>query len=242
MIYSKQEHVLCSGCKYEKCFIKACSPKWQQYTDEHRIIQFFQKGKQIIAEGSAITGLYFISYGKVKISTSWGTGRSTILRFVQGGDIIGHRSFAVPYEYYIISATANDDTKTCFFETTVLNTLMQNNAQFADLIMKFYTDNLMKTDIHINVIAQKSVRERMAFALLELYGAFGKKEKGSTVLGIKISRQEIAEYIGTTRENVSKFLSEFVGDKFIKINGQDIYINAEQLHRVCNLNGYKILV
>lgn len=242
MIYSKQNEVLCTDCKNDTCFIQTCSRKWQQYANEHVVIQFFQKEHQIVTEGSVIAGLYFIAYGKVKIATSWGTGKNKILRFSKSGDIIGHRGFGTSYQYYIISATAKAETKTCFFETKVLYNLMQNNAQLAVCLMKFYANDLMKADIRMNLIAQKSVRERMAFALLELYDAFGKNEKGSVNLGIKISRQEMADYVGTTSENVSKFLNEFATDGGIAINGQDIeLLNVEHLHKVSNLNGYKVL-
>src|SRR3989304_5013108 len=106
MNYSKFNPTNCVDCTNNKCFIKLCSPKWQQYASERKIVNLCRERYPIFAEGEPGIGLYFISYGKVKIAASCGNEKNKVIRFSKDGDIIGHRGFGSKYKCYIISAIA----------------------------------------------------------------------------------------------------------------------------------------
>jgi CRP/FNR family transcriptional regulator, anaerobic regulatory protein len=240
MKYLKDSKEECKECTISKCFVKTCKPEWQEYANKHRTVQKFQKNNPIIIEGSYAAGLYFISSGNVKITSSWGSEYPKIIKFSRLGDILGFSGFGNGYNYNNISATAATETRTCFFEKNIMENLMLNNAQLSMHMVAMVASDLMKSENRVNLISQKSVRERTAYTLLELSGKFGKEVDGNYVLDLNISRKELAEYVGTTRENVSSILSDFASDNYIAVNGSEIEIlNYDKLQKVTNLNGYQ---
>ena len=75
----------------------------------------------------------------------------------------------------------------------------------------------------ITDLAQKPVRERLAEALLFLKETYGLEEDGST-LDVQLSREEIANIIGTATESAIRLISEFKQDGLIEVEGRNIKI------------------
>ena len=66
------------------------------------------------------------------------------------------------------------------------------------------------------------VRGRLAQALVALEEKFGKTEEG--FINIRLSRQDIASYVGSTYETIFRLMSEFVQEGLIEVSGKDILI------------------
>lgn len=89
--------------------------------------------------------------------------------------------------------------------------------------------------MHIVSLSQKNVRERMAEALLFFKATYGFEPDGQT-LNVQFSREEIADFVGTSTESAIRLLSEFNHDKFIELKGKKIkIINLDKLVRTANL-------
>jgi CRP/FNR family transcriptional regulator, polysaccharide utilization system transcription regulator len=83
----------------------------------------------------------------------------------------------------------------------------------------------------ITNLAQKSVRERLAEVLLILRETFGENEEGE--LDIALTREEIANMVGTATESVIRLLSEFKDDDLIEIHGRRLALkNVKELAHV----------
>jgi len=228
------------SCKVKDCFIKSCSSKWQEFALYNKTTSTYKKGQNIIMQGGVVTGIYFVFSGKVKVTTSWISEKEQIIRFAKQGDVIGHRGFgSEKLKYYPISATAIEDTSVCFLEKEIIFILLKTNIKLTNKLMQFYAEELFKTEKRINIISQKPVRERVAIALIELMNTFGCENNGSSALDVILSRQDLANFVGTTKENISNFISEFKKDCYIKTEGKKIKIlNLDGLQKVSNLNGF----
>src|SRR3990172_13264660 len=91
----------------------------------------------------------------------------------------------------------------------------------------------------VKKLAMLSVKERIADALLQIQSVFSPSGKTT---GVYLSRQEIADFAGTTKEQVSRDLSKFKQDKIIDLNGKEIFIlNAEHLKNIARLSSDEIL-
>lgn len=227
-------------CKVKDCLIKSCSGKWQEFALSNKTTITYKKGQTIIMQGTIVTGIYFIFSGKVKVTTSWSSEKEQIIRFAKSGDVIGHRGFgSEKLKYYPISAIAIEDTRVCFLENEVIYKLLKTNMNLTNKFMQFYAEELFKTEIRINIISQKPVRERVAIALIELMKTFGYENNGSITLDVMLSRQDLANFVGTTKENISNFISEFKKDRHIETEGKKIKIlNLDGLQKVSNLSDY----
>jgi CRP-like cAMP-binding protein len=88
---------------------------------------------------------------------------------------------------------------------------------------------------YITDIAQKTVRERLAEILVHLKDSFGIDVDNA--LQISLTREELANIVGTATESVIRLLSEFKADKLIEINGRKIKIlNYQALRKIANYN------
>ena len=87
---------------------------------------------------------------------------------------------------------------------------------------------------YITDIAQKSVKERLAEILLHLKDEFGVNNE--EIININLTREELANLIGTATESVIRLLSEFKADGIIELQGRKIRIkNAAKLKKLSNI-------
>jgi len=93
---------------------------------------------------------------------------------------------------------------------------------------------LREANDYITDIAQKSVRERLAEVLLLLKESFDLDHQNT--LQISLTREELANTVGTATESVIRLLSEFKQDKLIELDGRRIkFINIPGLQKVAGV-------
>jgi len=100
--------------------------------------------------------------------------------------------------------------------------------------MQITCRELGQANAYITDIAQKTVRERLAEILVQLINDFGIDD--NRVLLITLTREELANIVGTATESVIRLLSEFKHDKLIELNGRKIKVlNLPGLMKVGNV-------
>lgn len=219
----KNFHADCNTCSKKDCsMLKYCAEDWLSVINNKKICTFVKQGQQIILEGTPATGIYFVYSGKIKIHKVGMNGRNLILKLGKEGDIIGHCGFGGKY-LYPSSATALEDSNLCFIENTIFFELLKDCHELTHELMRYYTDELRIYESRMVNIAQMNVREKVADTLLLLRDTYGEDMQDST-LKIVLSRQELAEISGTTKEQVSKILAEFDNEKVIRTSGKKISI------------------
>ncbi len=195
----------------------------------------YQKGQVIFYEGTFPHGLFCVNNGKIKIAKSGDEGKEQIVRLAKEGDILGYRAL-LSGEKYSCSATAIDDTSICFIPKQTFFSLIEKNANLSKEMLKLLSHDLKKAEHKITDLAQKPVRERLAEALLFIKETYG-LEKDNATLNVVLTREEIANIVGTATETAIRLLSEFRQDKIIELNGKKITIlNLPLLIKTANIN------
>ena len=101
-------------------------------------------------------------------------------------------------------------------------------------LMQITCRELGEANAYITDIAQKTVRERLAEVLLLLKENFDLDNQDT--LQISLTREELANMVGTATESVIRLLSEFKQDKLIELQGRKIkFLNIPTLRRVANI-------
>ncbi|MCS6818975.1 MAG: Crp/Fnr family transcriptional regulator [Chitinophagales bacterium] len=201
----------------------------------HKSCAIYRKGQYIFNENGFPQALYCINNGKVKLNTIGIDGKEQILRLAKSGDVIGYRSL-LSNERYHCSAVALEDSSICVIDKNFFLQSVNNNQKLLFEIIKKLSSDLKTAEEHIVSLSQKNVRERMAEALLFFKATFGFAEDGQT-LNVVLSREEIADYVGTSTESAIRLLSEFNQDKIIQLEGKKIkIINLPKLIKTANLN------
>jgi len=192
-----------------------------------------KRGNIIYQEGNRTSGFYCVHKGVVKLFKTGVDGREQIIRFVQKGDIFGYRS-VLSGELACTTAKVIEDAVVCFIPSHLLFALVRNNAGFSMEIMQLALKELGDANRFIINIAQKTVRERLAEVLLLLKETFG--VDSDNTLSISLTREELANIVGTATESVIRLLSEFKLDGYIELNGRKIkIISHDALARIANV-------
>ena len=193
----------------------------------------FKRGTIIYNEGSRITGCYCIKEGIVKIYKTGIDGKEQIILFARKGDLIGFRS-VLSKELACTSAKVIEDATACFIPADTFIDLIKSNGNFALELLQLTCRELGEANEYITDIAQKTVRERLAEILIRLQKDFGLDK--NKVLQISLTREELANIVGTATESVIRLLSEFKQDKLIDLSGRKIIIlNKSSLTRIANM-------
>lgn len=188
---------------------------------DHKMCSFFKKGQIIMNEGSRPNGVYCLHRGKVKLYRLGSEGKEQIIRFGKAGDLIGYRSI-LSGEGLSASVAALDDTHTCFIPKAMLFEFLEENPKFSLELMKMACHELGEAGKLITNLAQKSVRERLAEVLVMIKNTFGEDAEG--YLDVSLTREEIANMVGTATESVIRLMSEFKDDGYIELKARKVKI------------------
>lgn len=192
----------------------------------------FTRGSILYHEGNRIRGFYCVHSGIIKVYKTGLDGKEQIIRFAKPGEIIAYRS-VLSNELACTSAKVIEDCKVCFIPSEVLISLIKVNSAFALDLLKLACHELGEANSFITDIAQKTVRERLAEILILLVNDFGLDNQN--YLQISLTREELANLIGTATESVIRLLSEFKSDKLVELSGRKIKIlNTKGLEKISN--------
>ena len=227
----------CNICLNESCLIKKhLSADAMRKSINGRTVIACKKGQQFIMEGSPVNGLYFLYKGRAKVLKTGIYGREQILRFVKEGEIMGHRGYGTSKKY-AISAVAMQDSILCHFTNETLYEILQSIPGLTYDLMLFYGEELNRSETKVKAFAQMTVREKVIDTLLYIHRRFGENKKG--YLSLLLSRKEIADYAGTTNEQVIRTISALKKEKQIFTDGKRIGISdIENLKREISEHNY----
>ncbi|WP_275314880.1 Crp/Fnr family transcriptional regulator [Tenacibaculum bernardetii] len=180
-----------------------------------------KKGSVLFEEGEHINGVFCIKDGVCKVSKMSDNGRDQIVNLVRKGDILGERSL-INNESSNLKAIAVNDMEVCFIPKEEIVRDLEGNPKFTMDILKNMALSLKSADNFIVDMAQKTVKQRLAATLLSLDERFAKNENGA--LDILLSREDIANIIGTATESAIRLLSEFKKKKLINLKGKEVFI------------------
>jgi CRP-like cAMP-binding protein len=193
----------------------------------------YSKGSIIYREGSRLTGFYCVTRGILKIFKTGIDGKEQIIRFAKKGDIIAYRSL-LSQELACTTAKVIEEAVLCHVPYQTLLYLIQNNWQFSHHMLQIVCKELREANDYITDIAQKSVRERLAEVLLLLKENF--ELDNANTLQISLTREELANMVGTATESVIRLLGEFKQEQLIDLQGRRIkFIDVVGLSKMANL-------
>ncbi len=193
----------------------------------------YSRGELLYSEGNRISGFFCINKGIIKVYKTGIDGKEQIIRFAKKGDIIAYRSI-LSNEPACTSAKVIEDASVCYIPAHILIQFAKENAAFSMDVMKLTCHELGVANAYITDIAQKTVRERLAEIILHLINEFGLDDQ--YYLNISLTREELANIVGTATESVIRLLSEFKSDKIIELNGRKIKIlDKSILEKISNV-------
>ncbi len=233
----KQQEIhvpLCDKCSLESgSLFKHLSSEELQILNYEKDFRQYKRGDILYQEGNRISGFFCVNSGVIKVFKTGFDGKEQIIRFAKKGDIIAYRS-VLSNELACTSAKVIEDCQVCFIPSEVLIQFIKTNSAYSLELLKLACHELGEANSFITDIAQKTVRERLAEILLLLANDFGLDEEN--FLKVSLTREELANIVGTATESVIRLLSEFKSDKLVELNGRKIRIlNQRGLEKISNV-------
>lgn len=185
----------------------------------------YRRSTTIYEEGSHINGFYIVCRGIIKIYKTGFDGKDQIIRFAKPGDVMGFRS-TITGEVACTTSKAIEDAEIFYVPGELVKSLVKSNGEFAMDLLQISCRELGEANDYITDIAQKTVRERLAEVIIQLKMSFDLDK--DRFLKISLTREELANMVGTATESVIRLLSEFKQDKLIELQGRKIKILDEQ--------------
>ncbi len=225
---------LCEICSLESgSLFKHLTPEEVDILNFEKDFRQYKRGDILYQEGNRISGFFCINSGIIKVFKTGFDGKEQIIRFAKMGDIIAYRS-VLSNELACTSAKVIEDCQVCFIPSEILTKFITTNPSYSLELLKLACHELGEANSFITDIAQKTVRERLAEILLLLVHDFGLDDE--QFLNISLTREELANIVGTATESVIRLLSEFKSDKLVELNGRKIKIlNTNGLEKISNV-------
>jgi CRP/FNR family transcriptional regulator len=190
-----------------------------------RTVNTYRKHSTIFYEGNPSMGLFCVCSGKVKIFKHGADGHLQISRLAKPGDLLGYRALLAG-ESYAATAEVIEDATICFIDRVLAFKILRQNPDLTLNILKRVCQDLRVAERHALDLIQKPVDQRVASLLLDLQRDFGKPVPGGVRLHIDLTREEMAEMVGTTAESLIRTLSAFKQKGFVELNGHSIFVKA----------------
>jgi CRP/FNR family transcriptional regulator, cyclic AMP receptor protein len=191
--------------------------------DAMKFTAVYPKGSVLFVEGELPRGVYVLCSGKVKLTTSSSEGRTLIVDVVEAGEILGLSATMLGKQYEVSAET---------IEPSQVNFI--SGGDFLRLL-ESHSDATMRAAQRLSVSLQKAQREIRTFGLSQTTGEklarliLDWSEQGEvTPRGVRMTvlatHEEIAQMIGTTRETVTRTLSDFKRRHLIDVKGSNFFV------------------
>lgn len=183
----------------------------------------FKKGTTIFHEGQPGSAFYIVKTGRIKVFKLAEDGRELILGIFGDGALFGDVPVFDGGPYPAGAATLVD-TRVYSINRDDFERLVMGHPAIALKVIRVLGKRLRQAHGFVMEIAMKSAPQRLSSLLLKLADEYGVESDEGLVLDIPLTRQEIAELMGVSRETAIRELSKFGRAGTIKLDGKRIFI------------------
>ena len=212
--------IKCHDCLDRSCATAILDGNELNKIFNNRYISDVRKGTNILNEGSPTSHIIYLRSGLVKEYILRPDNHEQILQIIQPHSYLGLTSlFGDKINHY--SYTALTELRLCYIDIDVFTELVKTNGNFAfEILTSVGRENLNNFHRFIDQ-SHKKIYGRIADVLIY----FSKVIFSNKRFQIPLTRQEIADMVGTSRESTGRVLVKFTGEGIIGLSGRNIVIN-----------------
>jgi CRP-like cAMP-binding protein len=187
-------------------------------------IHKIEKGMYLFQEDSPANELFIIQSGNIQVSKVIPDGRELTLRMCSQGDIIGEISLFNSTQKYMVTGKVTASGEVAVINKQQLEKKLSTNHALALELIKWMSVQQQKTQTKFRDLILNGKKGAMYSTLIRLTNSFGVKSEDGIILNVTLTNQELANFCGTSREVVNRFLSELKKNKIITIDKGTIKI------------------
>ncbi len=177
----------------------------------------------IYAPGDPDGQLHFLLEGTVRLYKIYGEYKEATVALLAEGDVFGELSLE-ERSCQNAFAEAVTDARVAVVRKSVLNEVIRRHPEFALKLFSSFSERLRQSDEVIGRLLNREVSARLVTLLSHLGERFGEPDGSGTVLKVRLTHQNLANMIFSTREAVSKVMSEFQREGVVENRNRRIAI------------------
>ena len=215
----------CQSCKMRaNGFFCQLSPAAMTDFNKIKSPAAYPAGAVLFLEKQDPRGVFVLCAGQVKLSISSSGGKTLILRIAKPGEILGLMATMSGIPYEVTAETLHPCQVAYVRRDDFLQFVGKYPEVYQGVVRQLSTLYSGACEQLRTVGLSASAPEKLARILLE-WSADPKDTKQSTQIKLPLTHEEIAEFIGTTRETVTRTLSEFKNRQLVSLQGSTLMIS-----------------
>ncbi len=212
-------------------FLKSCQVferlpeseiNWLGARSHHRVFAARSVIYLPLHQGDSVVTL---TSGRVKLCHAGPEGKEVILAFIDPGELFGELSLFEPAEREEL-AIAVEKSSVVLIPRELMQQSMSRYPDLAMGISRLIGLRRQRLERRLKSLLFQPNRDRLIHLLLELLDKYGRKTAEGMLIDIKLSHQDLASIIGSTRETVSATLGELQSEGLVKLGRQRIVVTS----------------
>lgn len=211
----------CCSCNHKYCAKKVSLFKTISEEDLNKVLNLitkesFEKGDIIFSEGEVFDKLFIVNKGSIKVYKYNKEGKEQILYFLKEGEFLGDLNL-LKKDIFKFNAAALEATNMCIIHKDDFDSLIKTNPEISIKVLEYAHDRISSLESLVQTLTTKDIEIRLASLLLTLANTFGVKVHNGVEITLPLTREDMANFIGVTRETISRKLSYFQSENIIEL-------------------------
>jgi CRP/FNR family transcriptional regulator, cyclic AMP receptor protein len=192
--------------------------------DSVKFTGLYPKGSLLFVEGEEPRGVFILCSGRAKLTTSSTEGKTLIVKIAEPGEVLGASATILgkPYE---VSAETIEPSQLNFIKREDFLKYLNTHAEACLHTAQQLSEKYHSAQREIRSLGlSQTTSEKLARLLLDWCDRGGEQTTKGIRLKVLLTHEEIAQMIGTTRETVTRLLSDFKKKKIIDVKGSSLFV------------------
>jgi len=184
----------------------------------------YPKGSTLFVEGEDPRGVFILCSGRVKLTTSSSEGKTLLVKIAEAGEVLGASATILgkPYE---VSAETLEPAQMNFIKRDDFLKFIHSNAEACMHTAQELSETYQSAQREIRSLGlSQTTGEKLANLILGWCDRGGDVTPQGIRLTVLLTHEEIAQMIGTTRETVTRLLSDFRRRKILDVKGSSFFV------------------
>lgn len=191
----------------------------------------FMRRRQVYGQQERPTAVYVLMSGRVRVVRHASDERALTVGYLGVGELIGETAF-LGGDHYRDAATATDHGEAVRIPVARMRELLRYPV-FANEMFSLMLERRLQAEQRIESLLSRSVESRVAEFLLDASERHGIPDSRGILIGVKYTHQEIADYVGSTRETVTLTLGELKRREHVLFDHRRIVlVDSDALRRL----------
>jgi len=223
--YNLDIHNSCTECtvRAERLFCNMSSAAIAS-VDAIKFTGVYPKGSLLFVEGEMPRGVFILCSGRAKLTTSSTEGKTLIVKIAEPGEVLGASATILgkPYE---VSGETIEPAQLNFIKRDDFLKLLGTSGETCLHTAQQLSEKYHSAQREIRSLGlSQTTSEKLAKLFLDWCARDGEITPKGVRLKLLLTHEEIAQMIGTTRETVTRLLSDFKRKKIIEMKGSSVFV------------------